>query len=325
MKKLLIFVAVCMATAAQATILRVSNVVNSGAPYSNIPAAIEAAEEGDTIIVDGSPDPYSERTGTSGWLSINKRVVLMGPGYLLTENGVKLNGDQAVVISCDVQVVNNAAGTIIQGINLAGSQIDIRVPNVVITRCKADCQVYIATEATNCVLHQNLMTHFIGRPGYSNYKPYNAQVTNNIITRELNTDTGILRGFRESRIAYNTFTRYLTGSYANIADVSGCTIENNIFFGQDVTATGNTILDNYVYTDSGTNQSPLQGCTTDLDVQKVMQTNTDLPADKGAFAGDDPYVISGIPAGPTIEDITVPATIEQGGTLNVTIKLGIQK
>ena len=323
MKKLLIFVAVCMATAAQATILRVSNVVNSGAPYSNIPAAIEAAEEGDTIIVDGSPDPYSERTGTSGWLSINKRLVLMGPGYLLTENGVKLNGDQAVVISCDVQVVNNAAGTIIQGINLAGSQIDIRVPNVVITRCKADCQVFIATEATNCVLHQNMMTHFIGRPGYFNYKPYNAQVTNNIITREINTDTGVLRGFRESRIAYNTFTRWSTGSYVNIADVSGCTIENNIFCGQDVTATGNTILDNYVYSKSG--ESPMSDCTTDLEIQNVLKSDTDFPADKGAFAGDDPYVISGIPAGPTIEDITVPATIEQGGTLNVTIKLGIQK
>jgi len=46
---------------------------------------------------------------------------------------------------------------------------------------------------------------------------------------------------------------------------------------------------------------------------------------KGAFAGDDPYVISGIPAGPVIQDITVPSTVEQGGTLNVTIKLGIQK
>jgi hypothetical protein len=48
-------------------------------------------------------------------------------------------------------------------------------------------------------------------------------------------------------------------------------------------------------------------------------------AGKGAFNGDDPYVISGIPAGPVIQDITVPATVEQGGTLNVTIKLGIQK
>ena len=56
MKKLLILSAMCMVMTAQATVLRVSNVTNSGAPYSNIPAAIEAAVDGDTIMVDGSPD-----------------------------------------------------------------------------------------------------------------------------------------------------------------------------------------------------------------------------------------------------------------------------
>ncbi len=323
MKKLLIFVAVCMATAAQATILRVSNIVNSGAPYSNIPAAIEAAQEGDTIIVDGSPDPYNDRTETGGYLVIHKRVVLIGPGYLLTENGVKQNGDQAATIDRDIRIYS--PGTIIQGFNLTPGSVEIMdgVSNVVITRCHIDCNFYIQSTATNCVIHQNFITHVLGRPGYNNYRPYNAQVTNNIFTFANNSSSnGTIVAFRESKIAYNTITNAnVTGSSTIISDIQGCTVENNIFFGDEVTYDGNTLTNNYW----GNATSPLQGCTTDLDVQKVMQTNTDLPADKGAFAGDDPYVISGIPAGPTIEDITVPATIEQGGTLNVTIKLGIQK
>ena len=46
---------------------------------------------------------------------------------------------------------------------------------------------------------------------------------------------------------------------------------------------------------------------------------------RGAFNGDDPYVISGLPSGPVVEDITVPASVAMGSKLNVTIKLGVTK
>ena len=322
MKKLFVLIALCMATAAQATILRVSNVTNSGAPYTNIPAAIEAAQEGDTIIVDGSSIEYNDRSNTSGFENIDKRLVFIGPGYLLTQNGVKMNGDLPATISRAWHV--NASGIIIMGFNFTAG-IDVYGSNVVITRCKLDALVEIRNTATNVVLHQNLISNFVNPSNYNEWKGYNSQITNNIFTKEITSNTGLLRGFRESRIAYNTFTQYSSGSYVPISDISGCTVENNIFCGEGVTGDGNTIVNNYVYTNSGTNASPLANCTTDLEIQNVLKSDTDFPSDKGAFAGDDPYVISGVPAGPTIENITVPATVEQGGTLNVTIKLGIQK
>ena len=67
--------------------------------------------------------------------------------------------------------------------------------------------------------------------------------------------------------------------------------------------------------------------TTDLTIknQQLSEEIAAAIADKGAFNGDDPYVISGIPAGPVIQDITVPASVAQGSTLNVTIKLGVQR
>lgn len=326
MKKLLILSAMCMAMTAQATVLRVSNVTNSGAPYSTIPAAIEAAVDGDTIMVDGSPDKYSEATGTTGSLNINVRVVLMGPGYLLTQNGVQSNGDLTAEISRAIKISEGGAGTIIQGLNLSSaSALDIQVPNVVITRCKVDCDLSIATGATNCVLHQNLFTGFVGRSNYTTYVAYNAQVTNNIFMHENSTSYGILRGFNESTIAYNTFTKKTTSSTSNavlLFQMSGCTIEHNVFFGSELALDNNTVLDNYW----GDGDSPYQELTTDLEMKNAdLGEQKDAMAGKGAFNGDDPYVISGIPAGPVIQDITVPATVEQGGTLNVTVKLGIQR
>jgi len=327
MKKLLILSAMCMVMTAQATVLRVSNVTNSGAPYSTIPAAIEAAVDGDTIMVDGSPDKYSEATGTTGSLNINVRVVLMGPGYLLTQNGVQSNGDLTAEISRAIKISEGGAGTIIQGLNLSSaSALDIQVPNVVITRCKVDCDLSIATGATNCVLHQNLFTGLVGRSNYTTYTAYNAQITNNIFMHVNNNSSGILRGFNESTIAYNTFTKAKdSGSGGNsvlLSQMTGCTIEHNVLFSTEQTLDNNTMADNYW----GGNESPYQDCTTDLEVRDANTggIGNELMG-RGAFNGDDPYVISGIPAGPVIQDITVPATVEQGGTLNVTVKLGIQR
>lgn len=328
MKKLLILSAMCMAMTAQATVLRVSNVTNSGAPYTTIPAAIEAAAIGDTIMVDGSPNKYSEKTGSTGSLRIDKRLVLMGPGYLLTQNGVQSNGDLTADFSATIKISEGGDGTIIQGFNITSeSPLEILVPNVVITRCKVDCDVYIGTDATNCVLHQNLFTGLVGRHNYTSYIAYNAQITNNIFMRVPTEYYGVLRGISESIVAYNTFTKNQADQYSPVIySMTGCTIEHNIFFGAEQTLDNNTMNDNYWGDGGGGNFYPYEKCTTDLDVKNANLSGlAGVMAGKGAFNGDDPYVISGIPAGPVIQDITVPATVEQGGTLNVTIKLGIQK
>ena len=45
----------------------------------------------------------------------------------------------------------------------------------------------------------------------------------------------------------------------------------------------------------------------------------------GAFAGNDPYILSGVPAGPVVQDLIVPTTVEKGSKMNVTIKVGVVK
>lgn len=315
MKKLLMISAMCMAMTAQATILRVSNVTNSGAPYSTIQDALTAAEVGDTIMVDGSSTNYKILNG----LQFTKRVVLMGPGYLLTENGVLANGNASAVVESSFTFSDEAAGTIIQGMTFK-ADLNIQTPNVVITRCKIDGNVRISSGATNVVIHQNLISSRVG--GTDSVDPVNVQITNNIFTKKLDFTGGIVHDITESRFANNTFTSYAGGSYVPIANFTSSTIENNIFLHPELSFSSCTMNNNYW----GGSDSPYRDLTNDLQIKNAdTSAIAEAIADKGAFAGDDPYVISGIPAGPVIQDITVPASVEQGKTLNVTIKLGVQR
>lgn len=324
MKKLFVLIALCMATAAQATILRVSNVTNSGAPYTNIPAAIEAAQEGDTIMVDGSPDPYTDSSPMVASLDINKRLVLMGPGYFLTQNGVRKDGASTAIIDTEIDVLEAAAGTVIQGFtfNLA---IEVYAPNTIITRCKLDGTLNISQTATNVVIHQNFCSSFIVGGSATDNSASNTQITNNIFTHSTGLEAGVVRYFKNAYFAYNTFTQYYNQSfYYPIRNFESSTIENNVFFGNEKNFATCTFNNNYWGSPSN---NPYGSLTTDKQMAEVALSNelATAFADKGAFKGDDPYVISGVPAGPIIQDIIVPTSVEKGKALNVTIKLGIQK
>ena len=80
-KTIVTLVALCAAMAVHATVLRVSNVSGSTAPYSTVQAALDAAQEGDTIMLDASGTDY-------GKITITKRIALIGPGFWLQNNGI---------------------------------------------------------------------------------------------------------------------------------------------------------------------------------------------------------------------------------------------
>ena len=72
---------------ASATIIRVNNQValNDAASktYKSFNDAYTAAVNGDTLMIEGSPTPYSV---TNSEISIQKRLVIIGTGYFLTSN-----------------------------------------------------------------------------------------------------------------------------------------------------------------------------------------------------------------------------------------------
>jgi len=323
MKKTILFMAfAAVCGVGQAKILRVNNTTGSGAPYTTINDALTAAEVGDTIMMDGSNDSY-------GNITINKKVVLMGPGYWRSENGVSGLGESDATLGT-ITINAAAQGTVLRGLNM--EFIKINASNVVVNRCHVEkdvtVQAGVSTVADNCIIHQNFIGGYVR--GYSNNSYANfTQITNNIFSYP---GGPLVDNINQGYIAYNTFAsaRQLDRDINVGSHISGCTVEKNICVGGEYSIEGNVFKDNYfsgnvfssIY---NTNAYSFDG--TDLTIKNKQLSDEDAAAiaGKGAFNGDDPYVISGIPAGPVIQDVTVPASVEQGNNLNITIKLGVQR
>ena len=292
-KKIVFLAALCFTMGAYASILRVNN-VDSSAPYASIAAAVAAAAEGDTIMVDGTSVDYDDVT-------INKRLVVIGPGYWLRKNEIATEAAQDATIGA---ITTTQEGTVLMG--LQPRNITINASKTIVKRCCITEGISISKDAANCVIHQNFIGGDVGA-GYDN--TFYHQITNNIFGNVA------CKGVHESYIAYNTSYKHWGESFWNSAN---CKIEKNIFYTNDINVgDGNTIQDNYTVGEA------YQDIQTDKDVRDCL-----LPQEAngyGAFAGNDPYVISGIPAGPYISDITVPASVEQGQTLKVNVKLGVQQ
>ncbi len=293
-KKIILLAALFSATAANAGLLRVSN-VDGSAPYSTIAAAVNAAAEGDTIMVDGTSVDYEATT-------IDKRLVVIGPGYWLRENGIATEMANAANIQ---EITTTKEGTELMGLNVY-QNVNVEGAKTVITRCHVGGNISIKGGTNNCIIRQNFLTGDVGS-GYDH--SFYHQITNNIFGNVA------CKGISESYIAYNTSFDHWGESFWNSAN---CTIEKNIFYTEDLNkGDGNTIRNNYYVGEL------YQNITTDKNVSA-----TELPtaaADCGAFAGDEPYVISGIPTGPMIEELVVPASVEEGSVMEVTIKLGAAK
>lgn len=294
-KKLVILAAICsMAVAAHAKTLRVNN-VDPSASYATITAAVNAAVDGDTIMVEGTSKDYDETT-------LDKKVVLIGPGYWLRENGIGTEAAQSANIQ---SITTTQEGTVIMGVHVWGN-IQVDGSKTIIARCCIDGGVSIKKDVTNCIIRQNFIKGDVGS-GYDH--SFYHQITNNIFGNVA------CKGVNESYIAYNTSYNHWGESFWNSAN---CKIEKNIFYTNDINVgDGNTIQDNYIVGEA------YQDIQTDKDVRDCP-----LPQEAngyGAFAGNDPYVISGIPAGPIIEELTIPTSVEEGTTMEVTIKLGSTK
>lgn len=83
MKYLLVLCCLLCSATLFATVHTVDNSANSTADFKDLQTAIDAAEEGDTLLIKGSYIPYGESVGefsTSTIIELDKRLVLIGQG-----------------------------------------------------------------------------------------------------------------------------------------------------------------------------------------------------------------------------------------------------
>lgn len=293
--------------------LRVNNIESENAEFTTVSDALAAAEDGDVIILEASPESY-------GKIIVDKSVTLRGEGYFLDANGI---GNEGASSSCAERIKVNADGAVISSLYVS-FEIAVNADDVVVTRC--NCQsvtlgVHLSFDSRcvkNCIVHQNYVRLSVGGENYSG-TPTNIQITNNIFVKT--NDGGQVSRLNNSLIAYNTFAYNLykiTGT-SSIKWTENSVIEHNI--GGMTYNGGKSNTYNNNYDPESENIYKLY----DTPDSKYKEIDASLTTTAGAFAGDDPYRLSGLANAPIVEDLIVPTSVEQGNELKVTLKIGQPK
>lgn len=287
----------------------------------NLQTEINNAVVGDVFLVEG---------GNYGNLTITKKVTLIGTGYLLTSNGVD-NVSESIL-----GVVDLKAGS--ESSFIAGFRTD-----------------YIYISASNVIVARNYARGIL--IGHS-YSPTTPVLTDNVIAKqnyivETMQVYGSSTNFSiKSNIIYQGLhiVNAVNGILLNNTITFGTTVlgsplvqyKNNIFVGAGGLNVSAYVFNYNVTTGShpganSTNKVEVSGTelfvgypnnpnNLGLDARNQLATNSPAKGvgengtDAGAFGGDEPYVLSGLPPIPIIYQLTAPSQAPQGGTLNVTIK-----
>ncbi|MCU0379259.1 MAG: hypothetical protein MUC78_13475 [Bacteroidales bacterium] len=302
-------------------LIRVNNNAGADPDYATIQAANDAAINGDTIYIEGSTTAYAGA-------DISKRLIIIGPGYFLTENDSTQANGLEVQINGAISFNPGSSGSIIAGCVVSG--IGIGADNLSITRCNFSSISIIVNTVNNILIVQNYCS--------SIYMPSN-KMTNSIIANNMadhifcNASCGplqiinnIITGYSYGGIsAYNSSiaNNILTQTTANMPVHTGNTINNNIFAGAGTNANGNlyNVVMANVFVD-------FSGSLKYSDDAK-WKLKTGSPAigagvsgvDCGVFGGAAPYVLSGIPNLPHIYEASIPGTAYSDKGLACTIKV----
>jgi hypothetical protein len=314
MKQILLFATAMMAFAitAHATVWRVNNLPGTDAHFTTLQAAHDAAYvlPGDTLYLEAS-------SGTYGNLTATKRLVIIGAGYFNAENPdtqANVAGSVTGIITFNA----GSGGSIVSGCTV--DRITINISNLLIEKCRFAASIGNNTSAillsgnsSNIIIRQNFFEpDYISSSGYlirSTGTANNVSISNNYF-KTTSTTRRILQltsGFA-GEISNNIFD-------SGTVEISNAIYQNNIMTNSTFTAFNTSILNNLgnstqFGTENG-NQSNVNMADVFVGVGSTdgkWQLKEGSPAigagvngeDCGMFGGSRPYVLSGIPAIPSI-------------------------
>jgi len=286
---------------------------------------------GDTLHLEASPTSYGGNP--TNHVIINKRLVILGPGYFLDKNpGLQHNFAPARVKAITLDL--GSKGTIIKGLSIGeigNSNITIKDDNLTIERCYVDGEIYFQNSApiNNITIKQNYVDGTIDHAGVP------GPVTNLIITN--NYFSGIIRlaNNYQGITTQNVFNNGVNGwgnnmSYYNNIIKAGTFVQNNNSVGNvsknifhnapawlNVPSPNNylNVVMATVFPAIGSTDGildPLPSCTNCQNGQGGNEI--------GMYGGPDPYRLSGVPDIPAIGSLAKVGGVVQGGGLPVTVK-----
>ncbi|MEL6675447.1 MAG: hypothetical protein AAFR61_24780 [Bacteroidota bacterium] len=337
MKTLLPFLlCLCMASLSYATTLRVNNTPGSNAPYTDLTTAHSVASPGDTLYIEGSNVNY-------GSLTITKKLVIIGPGYFTAQNECTPASLPAEVHVFTLQqtITNDpasgAAGTEIVGISftdLSISGLEVYVNDVKVIKCRINRYLYIRdVNVTGTTMIQNYcegqaLSSLSINPGLNNIVFSNNIVNGNFSI--VDNSSGMIQHnvflgstfnvevFNGS-IRSNISTSTNTNSFKVSTTGQGSLTDNTAAAGQFGSSNGNNTA-NPTTLFLGAATASTDGEYQLLPSAILVKGNAHDGTDRGAFGGNTPYVLSGVPDIPFIKTIILSTTVFPANPLEVRIE-----
>jgi len=300
---------------ASAKIWRVNNSDAVEADFTTAQEAHDGAITGDTLYFEGSTKSY-------GNLIMDKRLVIIGPGYFLESNpNTQVNKSSAKITRAEIN--DGAEGSIIMGMDFwanGGYQHDftISTDDITLRRCLFN-QIVIQSldDGKNVIISQC----FIMYSGIKN--KYTA--SNNSHGMLIITNCIINGHIWLKSLGHTIVNNYIEGNF----NVYSSKVSNNIIKGSIEENHENTLKNNLssIGSEIGTyfnlaSESP--------DGKFILSDNSPAKGagengiDCGPFGDNYPYVLSGIPKGPHIYDATVSATVTNEEGLSISLKIKTQ-
>ncbi|CAH0995848.1 hypothetical protein EMA8858_01976 [Emticicia aquatica] len=315
---------------ANATIRRVNN--NPGVTlvaalvFADFTAAQTAAVAGDTIYIEPSDINY-------GSITVSKKLVIVGPGYLLNKN------PNTPFDKRTAKVAGLAFGIGSSGSKVYG--LDIKNPNgnyadIFFTTATSDIEIFgcifndLRSNGSNTNFFNGLLTNcfIVGSVRKASFTMSHSTIANNIILGFFESSDSdvivknniIFGGIDYTSIYYNNII-YST-NVGNLFDLSP-NVYNNVCVGCTGTPTNNnffTTAQNTIF--AVTEPRTLDDLEDDnfiLAVSSPAKTKGIGGIDCGVFAGPKPYILSGIPPFPMITAFTQGAI--SAGNIPITISI----
>ena len=338
MKKITAFYLILFfATNANAKVWRINNTPGVTADFTSGAAALASVSvvNDDTLYFEPGATNYTNFT-------LSKRLVIIGAGYFLgganSNPGLQANPNSAFFSNNTIILDSTSSGSVIMGLdNLqitpnSAATLGSATDNITITRC-GNFQLlnFFGITANSKMTGWKINKCYLTNLTLAPFVLQNWEITNNIITGSIDiSNTGNLNNLVRNNVFRNNITMY-NGYFSNniitpnVFTLTNVTIKNNISTGNNLPV-GNGNVNNS--SDAVLFQG-LAGNSTDGQWRLKIGTNpaigggetlSAITPDCGAYGTADPYVLSGIPAIPTIYLLTVPSSVaSNAATMPITI------
>jgi len=318
-----------------------NNVGSTAKDFTSLMEAHDGASAGDTLYLIGSPNNY--KSGNNDVTNvITKRLVIIGPGYFLSENPntqvSPASSYLTTVLFCneEIEFAPGSEGSVMMGLIIR--RIKITTNNIIIKRnlfvdgaCPSE---KITISGSNIFIVQN----YIGGTGNGTGIKVNAGFSNIVINNNfiLNYCYGCGGGIVSLNSA-NSSLEVSNNIFTGGINVSNSIVQNNIFLTNNIFSASTSIVRNnlHVFNSLPAGNGNTNGVSTTSMFEGPGSTDGQWKlkigslaigvgfngVDCGMFGGPEPYVLSGIPPIPTIYSLTAPAVGEKNTGLPIQIKV----